>query len=119
MEYTIQKTEISVYSVDASDKVYDGTTKVKVSRVTLNGIWGQDVVQADTTDLYGDLPDKNAGTYTEITLPELKLVGDSANNYELTQPDNPMKLNVSVSVQKAPKAPNMPGASMEVDYARA
>lgn len=118
VEYTIQKKEISVYSVDVSDKVYDGTTKVKVSRVTLIGILGQDVVQADTTDLYGDLPDKNAGTYTEITLPELKLVGDSANNYELTQPDNPMKLNVSVSVQKAPKAPNMPGASMEVDYTK-
>ena len=118
VEYTIQKKEISVYSVDVSDKVYDGTTKVKVSRVTLNGIWGQDVVQADTTDLYGDLPDKNAGTYTEITLPELKLVGDSANNYELTQPDNPMKLNASVSVQKAPKAPNMPEVSMDVDYTK-
>ena len=118
VEYTIQKKEISVYNVDVSDKVYDGTTKVKVSRVTLIGILGQDVVEADTTDLYGDLPDKNAGTYTEITLPELKLVGDSANNYELTQPDNPMKLNVSVSVQKAPKAPNMPEASMDVDYTK-
>ena len=118
VEYTIQKKEISVYSIDASDKIYDGATKVKVSRVTLIGILEQDVVEADTTDLYGDLPDKNTGTYTEITLPELKLVGDSANNYELTQPDNPMKLNVSVSVQKAPKAPNMPGASMEVDYTK-
>lgn len=118
VEYTIQKKEISVYSIDASDKIYDGATKVKVSRVTLIGILEQDVVEADTTDLYGDLPDKNAGTYTEITLPELKLVGDSANNYELTQLDNPMKLNVSVSVQKAPKAPNMPGASMEVDYTK-
>ncbi len=118
VKYTIQKKEISVYSIDASDKIYDGATKVKVSRVTLIGILEQDVVEADTTDLYGDLPDKNAGTYTEITLPELKLVGDSANNYELTQPDNPMKLNVSVSVQKAPKAPNMPGASMEVDYTK-
>ena len=118
VEYTIQKKEISVYSIDASDKIYDGATKVKVSRVTLIGILEQDVVEADTTDLYGDLPDKNTGTYTEITLPELKPVGDSANNYELTQPDNPMKLNVSVSVQKAPKAPNMPGASMEVDYTK-
>ena len=118
VEYTIQKKEISVYSVDVSDKVYDGTTKVKVSRVTLIGILGQDVVEADMTDLYGDLPDKNAGTYTEITLPELKLVGDSADNYELIQPDNPMKLNASVTVQKAPKAPNMPGASMEVDYTK-
>ena len=118
VEYTIQKKEISVYSIDASDKIYDGATKVKVSRVTLIGILEQDVVEADTTDLYGDLPDKNAGTYTEITLPELKLIGDDADNYELIQPDNPMKLNVSVSVQKAPKAPNMPGASMEVDYTK-
>ena len=118
VEYTIQKKKISVYSVDASDKLYDGTTKVKVDHVTLIGILGQDVVQADTTDLYGDLPDKNAGTYTEITLPELKLVGDSADNYELTQPDNPMKLNSSVTVQKAPKVPNMPEASMEVDYTK-
>ena len=118
VEYTIQKKEISVYSVDVSDKVYDGTTKVKVSRVTLIGILGQDIVEADMTDLYGDLPDKNAGTYTEITLPELKLVGDSADNYELIQPDNPMKLNASVTVQKAPKAPNMPEVSMDVDYTK-
>ena len=118
VEYTIQKTRISVYNVDASDKVYDGTTKVKVSHVTLIGIWGQDVVEADTTDLYGDLPDKNAGTYTEITLSELKLTGDDADNYELIQPDNPMKLNSSVTVQKAPKAPNMPEASMDVDYTK-
>ena len=118
VEYTIQKARISVYSVDVSDKVYDGTAKVKVSRVTLIGIFGQDVVEADTTDLYGDLSDKNAGTYTEITLPELKLVGDSADNYELIQPDNPMKLNTSATVQKAPKAPNMPDASMDVDYTK-
>ena len=118
VEYTRQKKEISVYSVDVSDKVYDGTTKGKVSRVTLIGILGQDVVEADMTDLYGDLPDKNAGTYTEITLPELKLVGDSADNYELIQPDNPMKLNASVTVQKAPKAPNMPEVSMDVDYTK-
>ena len=118
VEYTIQKTRISVYNVDASDKVYDGTTKVKVSRVTLIGILGQDVVEADMTDLYGDLPDKNAGTYTEITLPELKLTGDDADNYELTQPKNPMKLNTSVTVQKAPKAPNMLEASMDVDYTK-
>ena len=118
VEYTIQKKEISVYSIDASDKIYDGATKVKVDHVTLIGILEPDVVEADTTDLYGDLPDKNAGTYTEITLPELKLTGDDADNYELTQPKNPMKLNVSVSVQKAPKAPNMPEASIEVDYTK-
>ena len=118
VEYTIQKKEISVYSIDASDKIYDGATKVKVSRVTLIGILEQDVVEADTTDLYGDLPDKNAGTYTEITLPKLKLVGDSADNYELIQPDNPLELIARVTIQKAQKAPNMPEASIEVDYTK-
>ena len=118
VEYTIQKKEISVCNVDASDKIYDGTTKEKVDHVTLIGRLEQDVVEADTTDLYGDLPDKKVGTYTEITLPELKLVGDSADNYELIQPDNPMKLNTSVTVQKAAKAPNMPDVSMDVDYTK-
>ena len=118
VEYTIQKAKLSIASFNVADKVYDGTAKTKISNLILDGILGQDNVEVDTMDLYGYLPDKNVGTYTEITLPELKLVGDSANNYELTQPDNPMKLNVSVSVQKAPKAPNMPGASMEVDYTK-
>ena len=118
VEYTIQKKEISVYSIDASDKIYDGATKVKVSRVTLIGILGQDNVEVDTMDLYGYLPDKNVGTYTQITLPKLKLVGDSADNYELIQPDNPLELIARVTIQKAQKAPNMPEASIEVDYTK-
>ena len=118
VEYTIQKAKLSIASFNVADKVYDGTAKTKISNLILDGILGQDNVEVDTMDLYGYLPDKKVGTYKQITLPELKLVGDSANNYELTQPDNPMKLNVSVSVQKAPKAPNMPGASMEVDYTK-
>ena len=118
VEYTIQKAKLSIASFNVADKVYDGTAKTKISNLILDGILGQDNVEVDTMDLYGYLPDKKVGTYKQITLPELKLVGDSADNYELTQPDNPMKLNVSVSVQKAPKAPNMPEASIEVDYTK-
>ena len=116
VEYTIQKAKLSIASFNVADKVYDGTAKTKISNLILDGILGQDNVEVDTMDLYGYLPDKKVGTYKQITLPELKLVGDSADNYELTQPDNPMKLNTSVIVQKAPKAPNMPDASMDVDY---
>ena len=118
VEYTIQKAKLSIASFNVADKVYDGTAKTKISNLILDGILGQDNVEVDTMDLYGYLPDKKVGTYKQITLPELKLVGDSANNYELTQPDNPMKLNTSVTVQKAQKAPNMPEASMEVDYTK-
>ena len=118
VEYTIQKAKLSIASFNVADKVYDGTAKTKISNLILDGILGQDNVEVDTMDLYGYLPDKNVGTYTQITLPKLKLVGDSADNYELTQPDNPMKLNTSVTVQKAAKAPNMPDVSMDVDYTK-
>lgn len=118
VEYTIQKAKLSIASFNVADKVYDGTAKTKISNLILDGILGQDNVEVDTMDLYGYLPDKKVGTYKQITLPELKLVGDSADNYELTQPDNPMKLNTSVTVQKAAKAPNMPDVSMDVDYTK-
>ena len=118
VEYTIQKAKLSIASFNVADKVYDGTAKTKISNLILDGILGQDNVEVDTMDLYGYLPDKNVGTYTQITLPKLKLVGDSADNYELIQPDNPLELIARVTIQKAPKAPNMPEASMEVDYTK-
>ena len=86
VEYTIQKAKLWIASFNVADKVYDGTAKTKISNLILDGILGQDNVEVDTMDLYGYLPDKNVGTYTQITLPKLKLVGDSADNYELIQP---------------------------------
>lgn len=118
VEYTIQKAKLSIASFNVADKVYDGTAKTKISNLILDGILGQDNVEVDTMDLYGYLPDKNVGTYTQITLPKLKLVGDSADNYELIQPDNPLELIARVTIQKAQKAPNMPEASIEVDYTK-
>lgn len=118
VEYTIQKVKLSIASFNVADKVYDGTAKTKISNLILDGILGQDNVEVDTMDLYGYLPDKNVGTYTQITLPKLKLVGDSADNYELIQPDNPLELIARVTIQKAQKAPNMPEASIEVDYTK-
>ena len=118
VEYTIQKAKLSIASFNVADKVYDGTAKTKISNLILDGILGQDNVEVDTMDLYGYLPDKNVGTYTQITLPKLKLVGDSADNYELIQPDSPLELIARVTIQKAQKAPNMPEASIEVDYTK-
>ena len=117
-EYTIQKAKLLAVNVEAAGKIYDGTTKTKISNVTLSGALNGDQVNADTTDLYGDLPDKDIGEYEEITLTELKLIGEDADNYEVVLPVKNVKLSSSVTVQKAQKAPNMPEASMDVDYTK-
>lgn len=101
IDYTIQKAKLSVVNAGADEKTYDGTTKVQITNVSLDGALENDEVVVDTTDLYGDLSDKNAGTYSEITLPEMKLVGSEANNYELIQPTNPVELATEVTIDKA------------------
>ena len=101
IDYTIQKAKLSVVNAGADKKTYDGTTKVQITNVSLAGALENDEVVVDTTDLYGDLSDKNAGTYSEITLPEMELVGSEADNYELIQPTNPVELATDVTIDKA------------------
>ena len=101
IDYTIQKAKLSVVNAGADEKTYDGTTKVQITNVSLAGALENDKVVVDTTNLYGDLSDKNAGTYSEITLPEMELVGSEADNYELIQPTNPVELATEVTIDKA------------------
>ena len=101
IDYTIQKAKLSVVNAGADKKTYDGTTKVQITNVSLAGALENDEVVVDTADLYGDLSDKNAGTYSKITLPEMKLVGSEADNYELIQPTNPVELATDVTIDKA------------------
>ena len=101
IEYTIQKAKLSVVNAEADEKTYDGTTKVQITNVSLDGAFENDEVVVDTNDLYGDLSDKNVGTYSEITLPEMELVGSEADNYELIQPTNPVELATDVTIDKA------------------
>ncbi len=101
IDYTIQKAKLSVVNAEADEKTYDGTTKVQITNVSLDDVLEDDEVVVDTTDLYGDLSDKNAGTYSDITLPEMELVGSKADNYELIQPTNPVELATDVTIDKA------------------
>ena len=101
IDYTIQKAKLSVVNAEAAGKTYDGTTKVQITNVSVDGAFENDEVVVDTNDLYGDLSDKNAGTYSEITLPEMELVGSEADNYELIQPTNPVELATDVTIDKA------------------
>ena len=97
----ITKKELTVSEVIAEDKVYDGTDKIKIKSVTLNGVVDGESVEVDCEGLQGTLSSADANTYTAVRLPGLTLKkGDKVDNYTLTQP-NEEDIQTSVTINKA------------------
>ena len=91
-DFTIAKKALSVTEAVATGREYDGTKTVAITEVTLDGVRAEDTVAVDLTDLTGTLESANKGTYTSVTLPELKLKDDKGN-YTLTRPAAAVKTN--------------------------
>lgn len=111
--FEITPAPLTVTSATAENKTYDKTNTVKITNVDIVTKFGSDSVEVDVDDLYGELSSSDAGSYTEVTLPDtLKLKGDhiSISNYTLIQPTLPVSTNVTIS--KAAVAPNKPGATL-------
>lgn len=109
--FEITPAPLTVTGATAENKTYDKTNTVKITNVDIVTKFGSDSVEVDVDDLYGQLSSFNAGSYTEVTLPDtLKLKGDHISNYKLTQPTLPVSTNVTIS--KAAVAPNKPGATL-------
>lgn len=98
VDFTIAKKPLTVIEAAATGREYDGTKTVAITAVTLDGIVGEDTVAVDLTDLTGTLESANKGTYTSVTLPELKLKDDKGN-YTLTQPTAAVKTNVEITAK--------------------
>lgn len=97
IELTINKRELTVTGATATDRNFDGTDKVAITAVTLDGaVTGEDV-SVDVTGLQGTLNGSNAGTYTSVTLPTLTLTGANTANYTLKQPTAAVSTNVTVN----------------------
>jgi len=77
-KYTIDPAEVSVDSVQAKDKTYDGTTKATVT-ATLKGVVSGDDVKVTATGIFDS---KNSGSNKTVEV-TYKLSGDDAKNYEL------------------------------------
>ena len=84
----ITQAGLTVAGIEASNKVYDGTTNATliVSNATLVGVVSPDVVSLDTTNAVGAFADADVGTNKTVTVSGLVLLGASAGNYTLTQP---------------------------------
>ncbi|KKB62577.1 hypothetical protein WM40_16695 [Robbsia andropogonis] len=92
---TINKADLTLSGISASNKTYDGTTSA-----TLNGTAAVTALQGDTVSLagtgIGTFVDKNAGTSKSVTVSGYTLSGTDANNYTLVEPTN-----VTASIAKA------------------
>ena len=110
VKLNVNKKPLTVTGITAAGKPYDGTNKVQITAVTLDGKVGADEVSVNTTDLTGTVSGSNAGTYTAVTLPGLTLTGAAAENYTLTQPTGAVETSVTISKANplTPKTGDLP-----------
>lgn len=105
----IQKADVTVASATAAAKVYDGTADVEITAIQLSGVAEGDDAQIDLGEqMLGTVVAEghpNAGTYTQVTLPALQLVGESVHNYTLHQPEGAVPLSPALQIEKMPMAP--------------
>ena len=97
IKLTVNKRELTVTGATATDRNFDGTDKVNITAVTLDGVVTGEDVSVDVTGLQGTLNGSNAGTYNSVTLPTLTLTGENAANYTLKQPTAAVSTNVTIN----------------------
>ena len=112
VSYEIGKATLTVTGATAVGREYDGTNRVKITDIALNGFVDSDIASVDFTNLWGTISSANVGTYSEVTLPELTLTGTHKDYYVLEQPTEAVPTNVTIS--KASVTPGMPDAAMGV-----
>lgn len=103
----VEKAQLKVDSVIASDRVYDGSNLVDITDVILENTNSTNYynVSVDATNLKGTLESANAGIYKKLRLPELTLTGSEADSYELIQPTDDVLVfggGVTISKKAAP-----------------
>ncbi len=82
--FEITKKVATIENIMAQNRQYDGTNQVALTGGNLIGIEGADKV-GFTLPLLGTISNKDIGEYN-VTIPDIILTGEKAQNYELVQP---------------------------------
>jgi filamentous hemagglutinin family protein len=72
---------LTVSSITAANKTYDGTTTASVSNAVLGGVFGTDIVTLNAVT--GAFTDANAGSDKSVVLSGMTLSGSGAGNYTI------------------------------------
>ncbi|MBQ4579891.1 MAG: hypothetical protein IJA83_04460 [Clostridia bacterium] len=96
---TLNAKSLTVTGATATSRTYDGTDKVAIADVALEGIIEGDTVSVDTTELMGTISSADAGEYTTVTLPAaLTLIGDHAAFYTAAGTEVDSTVTISAKV---------------------
>ena len=97
----INRKETAITAAAVEDKTYDGNAEAVVTNVTIAGVNGELVKDTDFEIISASFPDADADeSDADITI-NVKLIGDAANNYKLTN-----GAYTAVSAAKINKAAN-------------
>lgn len=87
-DFTITKKSVTISGITAASKVYDGTTaldKTKLSGGTVTGLISEsEKVTVDFTGATATFADKRVGSNKTVNITGIKLAGDDAKNYNLS-----------------------------------
>lgn len=91
---TVGKKTLVIEGLTATDRQYDGTTEVELSRFAVTGVVSGDDISASAPNK-GTVADANVGNDKPVTIEEITLGGESAGFYTIEQP------TVTVNITKA------------------
>lgn len=106
--YGIKKKELTVKSIAFNEKIYDGTSNANVKEITLDGIFNQDDVWAETKGLKlaGVDADEEEGyclnTDAKNGGQPLILTGDKADNYTIKRSEDDAAATTKCKIQRRP-----------------
>ena len=109
-DFEIAKASLTVSGTTATDRDYDGTTDVKVTLGTVNGIAEGDNV---TVNVSGTVVDADAGTDKKVTL-TYTLSGEDAGNYIAPDDDGACTVDISAKAISAEWSYSADGVSATV-----
>lgn len=101
---------IGVTGLAATNRAYNGTTRVDLTDGTLDGVIQGDTVELDLANAYGDITDANVGNGKVVAVSGLALSGADARNYTL----GPVT-GVTVNITKA-NAPSLNDVTVQQRY---
>jgi hypothetical protein len=80
----VNRKAVTIATLDADDKVFDGTAAATVTNVSLSGVLAGDNVSLSTSGATIAFADENVGTSKTVTATGLALTGSEAANYILS-----------------------------------
>ena len=100
--FHLESSQLTVISVTAQDRVYDGTDAVTITGVELSGVPEDADVAVDLAALMAYLPVYTAGNQTKVTLLEVRLTGADAENYTIENRFDDVPITGGVTITPRP-----------------